>query len=96
MATERSSVICGEVMTISHAAELHQQLRNALEQSTTIELVADKVEKVDTAGIQLLIALSRELDKVGGSILWKDPSAVLLQAAATLGLTSYMKFDQRA
>ena len=96
MAGKEASVKCGEALTIANAADLHAQLSKALEESSVIELVADSVEKVDTAGLQLLVALSRELEKVDGKMVWKEPSDVLLQAATTLGLTPYLAIDQNA
>ena len=93
MATEQASIECGEALTIAHAANLHGQLTKALETSSTVELVAESIEKVDTAGLQLIVALSQELEKADGKIIWKKPSDVLVQAVSTLGLAPYLVID---
>lgn len=90
------TVDCGEALTIAKSAELHEKLNEALAESSSIELLASSVEKVDTAGLQLIASLSRELERVNGSITWKNPSDVLVQAAKTLGLTSYIAINQNA
>ncbi|MBX2809454.1 MAG: STAS domain-containing protein [Cellvibrionaceae bacterium] len=86
MSAEPISIHCGETLNIASAADLQQQFNSALEKSSTIEIIADAVAKVDTAGLQLMVALNRELERSNGSLLWKTPSEVLLQAAASLGL----------
>ncbi len=93
MTAKATVVDCGDALTISHATELHQKILAALEDSSEIKLTADAVEKVDTAGLQVIVALSSELKKVDGSLSWDKPSEALVQAANTLGLTSHMAFD---
>jgi anti-anti-sigma factor len=90
MTDNKASVNCGEALNISNAANLYDQLQKALEKSSAIELDAASVEKVDTAGLQVIVALGRELEKSGGSIVWKNPSDTLMQAATTLGLKPFL------
>lgn len=94
MSTESMSINCGETLNIASAAELQQQINSALEKSSTIEMVADTVVKVDTAGLQLMVALSRELERSNGSLLWKTPSEVVIQAAVSLGLTDQVGLSE--
>ena len=82
----KTSFSCGNLLDISAAAALHGRLRKSLEKSSTIELKADAVTKADTAGLQLLLALLREVESTGGSIVWKKPSDELMQAACLLGM----------
>ncbi len=93
MAADVKIVDCGDSLTISHATELHQKILAALEDSSEIKLNATAIEKVDTAGLQVIVALSNELKKMDGTMLWDKPSEALVQAAATLGLTSHMAFE---
>lgn len=44
------------------------------------------VERVDTAGLQLLVALVRRQRSVGGSLTWKAVSAELRKCSERLGL----------
>lgn len=87
MSAENLTIDCGSNLTVATAADMHQKLQDALNGSSTINLKADEVEKVDTAGLQLFVALNKELDKSGGKLVWQTPSETLLQASNTLGLT---------
>lgn len=87
MGSDTTTVDCGDALTVANAANIHQKLQAALNDSSAINLKADKVEKVDTAGLQLFVALSKEAERVGGQITWQQPSDALKQAAVTLGLT---------
>jgi len=90
MGKENVMIDCGTALTVANAAALHQKLQTALNQSSTITLKADDVEKVDTAGLQLCVALNKEVAKLSGQILWHQPSQALAQAAKTLGLTQHI------
>lgn len=83
---DKTSFSCGAMLDIANVESLHQRLLKALTKSSTVELKADKVEKVDTAGLQLFTALAIEVGKTGGQLIWKNPSSALLDAAAQLGL----------
>ena len=96
MASQAAVVQCVQALTIANAADLHTKLKEAVESSSDIELVADGVDKVDTAGLQLMVALSREIEKVNGTLVWKNPSEVLVQAVNTLGLRPYLAINPSA
>ncbi|MGH1438801.1 MAG: STAS domain-containing protein [Cellvibrionaceae bacterium] len=90
MATKKATVKCGEALTISNVADLHTKLTSALESSSNIELDVHEVEKVDTAGLQLLVALHNELEKSDGNLTWKAPSEAFTEAVAVTGMTPYL------
>lgn len=92
MTDKKATVNCGEMLTIAHATEFRDKLDKALEKSSNIELEAEDVKKVDTAGMQLLIALCREVEELHGKISWKKPSDVLVSAITTLGLKQHITF----
>jgi len=87
MCSDSVMIDCGTALTVANAAELHQKLQAALNDSSTLNLKADEVEKVDTAGLQLFVALNKEVTKLSGQVVWHQPSQALAQAAKTLGLT---------
>ena len=93
MAAKKSVVDCGSSLTVATAAEMHHKLEAALKDSSNLHLNAQAVEKVDTAGLQLIVALYKEIDKLGGKVVWQEPSAVLRQASQTLGLTEQVGLD---
>lgn len=82
----KTSFSCGNVLDIANADALYQRLHKSLARSSIIELKAEQVEKVDTAGLQLFAALTIEVSKTGGKLIWKNPSKPLLDAALLLGL----------
>ncbi len=50
-----------------------------------LQVQADRVEEVDGAGVQLLLALSRSLEQRGRRLALLRPSPVLLKALQRLG-----------
>ena len=85
MAT-KTTFSCGEHLDITEVAALYNRLQKSLGKSSNIELKADAVAKVDTAGLQMFVALSREVARTGGGLVWKKPSQTLIETAALLGL----------
>jgi hypothetical protein len=71
-------------------AALHAELAAALP-GGAIELDGGQVERVDTAALQLLVLLRRELDGCGGTLAWRGSSAALDDAAGLLGLAKILE-----
>ncbi len=84
--TNKTSFSCGEALDIVHAVALQNRLLKSLEKSSVIELKADAVQKADSAGLQLMAVLAREVEKTGGRLIWKKPSEPLITAARQLGM----------
>lgn len=89
----KTSFSCGEALDISHAAALHTRLERSLKKASIIELKADAVAKVDTAGLQLIVSVKKEVETLGGSIVWKKPSEKLLISAKSLGLSDHLGLE---
>lgn len=74
-------------VTIHGARELKAQLLQHLEHATlSIEL--GDVREVDTAGVQLLLALRTSCLAGGRSLRWQGDIGVVAVAAQSLGLTT--------
>lgn len=71
-------------------AALQAELVNAL-QGGAVELDGRQVERVDTAALQLLVLLRRELDGRGGTLAWRGSSEALNDAAGLLGLAKILE-----
>lgn len=54
------------------------------------------VEEIDTAGLQLLLAMINELTSRSVETQWHSPSQVLLQTAATLGMSTALALPNAA
>ncbi len=91
--SNRTTFSCGENLDIAHATSMHQRLQKSLQKSLVIEIKADKVSKADTAGLQLLAALAREVTGRDGTLIWKKPSETLLATAQQLGLTQALMLE---
>lgn len=91
--SSKTTLSFGESLDITQANSLQGRLERSLQKSSTIELKANAVEKADTAGLQLILALKNEAETRGGAISWKKPSAALLEAAQRLGLTTALGLD---
>ncbi|WP_020407297.1 STAS domain-containing protein [Hahella ganghwensis] len=72
-------------LTIANVEALHEQLQ-APEYEKKVQFDASNVEVVDTAGLQLLLAVQRRLSANGGIIDWKAGSDALGQAIKAAGL----------
>jgi phospholipid transport system transporter-binding protein len=81
-------IALGPSLTIQEALGLKQQLAGILSAGGAVHLDGAGVRSADTAGIQLLIAFSREAKMRNVEIIWRGASEVLLQSAAGLGLSA--------
>lgn len=84
-------ISCGEHLDISQVHSLFSLFQASLSDDSAIELQADEVTKVDSAGLQLVLCFSRALTKKGGSLTWTNPSQVLIDTASLLGLSDELQ-----
>ena len=80
----------GPSLTIQEASCLRQQLGGILSAGGAVHLDGTGVRSADTAGIQLLVAFSREAKMRNVEIIWRGASEVLLQSTAGLGLSALL------
>jgi phospholipid transport system transporter-binding protein len=80
----------GPSLTIQEASGLKQQLGGILSAGGAVHLDGAGVRSADTAGIQLLVAFSREAKMRNVEIIWRGASEALLQSAAGLGLSALL------
>ena len=74
--------------TIRDATELLGQLMLRLEHSAPLYIDAAKVERIDTAALQLLVAFLSDRKARRRAVVWLECSESLMRAAGALGLTS--------
>ena len=78
-------------LTIYSAAELRRQLLAHVDAHADAEacrIDGAAVDQVDAAGLQLLVSLARTLAPLGRTLRMGQPSAALVAACETLGLTA--------
>lgn len=88
-----TAISCEESLDIRQVDELKPKLLQALEAEQAITIQAQKVERADTAGLQLLAtffidARAREL-----AIKWDAPSETLIKAANLIGLGAVLGLE---
>ena len=74
--------------TLREAVAMKAQLLERLDSEGDVEIDAGVVEKIDTAGLQLLVAFSRQLNENNRALAWKSVTGELQGAAAQLGLVA--------
>ncbi len=85
--SDKTTVSLGNALDIMHAAGIKERLSSALEKKPHIVLISDKVERADTAGLQLIYSFKQIVEARQKQMSWKKPSDALLQASDLLGLT---------
>jgi phospholipid transport system transporter-binding protein len=83
-------IALGPSLTIQEALGLKQELGGILSAGGAVHVDGAGVRSADTAGIQLLVAFSREAKMRNVEIIWRGASEVLLQSAARLGLSALL------
>lgn len=79
-----------ETLDISITQELHSELRSALDSGVPVSLHGSAVERVDTAALQLLVAMFIYADGHKYRLEWQSPSEALIRSAALLGVDRHI------
>jgi anti-anti-sigma regulatory factor len=80
---------CGEQLTIAQVSDLYAQLLATLVEGQAVNIHIDQVERVDTAGLQLLYTFKQNAQTGGVVVMWSSPSKVVAEASETLGLGEF-------
>lgn len=84
--TQGMTIDCNEVFDISVVTDFKAMVQQAMAGGGGLVLDAAKVERVDTAALQLLAALFRDSEHKGIELSWKTPTEPLKYAARLTGL----------
>ncbi len=82
-------------LTIRGVRELKKQLASSLT-GGDLGLDAAAVNEVDTAGVQLLLAIRRHVVAQGGTVTWSGASELLRGAVRALGLSQELALPEGA
>jgi ABC-type transporter Mla MlaB component len=83
-----------ESLTISDCSPLYERIKSGLEDGESVCLDVSRCDDVDTAGLQLLVAIQNDLD-VSLKVFWTQPSQTISDKAARLGLLSWIEAGAR-
>lgn len=81
----KNRIVLGAQVDISMAGMLYQQLSSALDTDQTPVLDGSETERIDTAGVQLLVAFRRQAEVQGRSWEWVNRPTCLEEAESLLG-----------
>ncbi|MBP0049432.1 STAS domain-containing protein [Marinobacterium sp. AK62] len=80
-----------EALVIQNIAEWKARFSEQLANGPLPPLEGSQLRDIDTAGLQLLLALVIEADKQGSAVRWASVSAELNEYAQSLGVTEHLK-----
>lgn len=91
------SIQLPQSLTIQSAAEDHSKLSALLTSvESPVKIDASSVEEIDTAGMQLLLAMLNQLKSQSIEAQWDSPSEVLVQTADILGMSDALSLAASA
>ena len=88
-----TTLVFDSALDIAGAAKLHAQLVHALVANRPVVLDTAKVERVDTAALQVLTAFFKDAGAQNLTIQWKDPTQAIKTAARLLGLEESLQLQ---
>jgi ABC-type transporter Mla MlaB component len=90
-AAPRTSLVLAAECLVSGASTLKESLASLLDEPQPITLDITALQRIDTAGLQVLTAFIRERTAHGRTVEWRGISPALRSAAHLLGLTSLLE-----
>lgn len=91
--TQKTTLTLPERLDITQADSIRDRMEKALaKQASKIEMKADKVERADSAGIQLLLSFIAAARDANMEMILLKPSDELLAAVELLGSTELLEF----
>ena len=76
---------------VSDASALKERLAGLLDEPLPVTLDIAALQRIDTAGLQVITAFVRERAVHGRLVEWQGSAPVLVTAAQLLGLTTLLK-----
>ena len=79
--------------TIQNVVKLYEQLKKSYSANNAIEIDASCVSSIDTATLQLLVALKKDAIKEDKIVVFAAPSQRFIESAELLGLLEILNVD---
>ncbi len=83
----------GTTLTVQNIVKLYEKLKQSYSVNNTIEINASQVSSIDTATLQLLVALKKDADKQQKEVVLVEPSLRFIESAGLLGLLEILAID---
>lgn len=81
------------VLGVADARLLYDKLGATLTGAASIVMDGGRVERIDTAAMQVLANFCRAARERGQALVWQNPSTSLQQAAHALGLEAMLEMN---
>lgn len=94
--SETVAVELPERMDIASAERTHMQLEQVLEQGSSIDLIGAAVQKIDTAGVQILAGFFAEAENLHLVVNWRNVSDTIEETFSFLNLATSVGLDKQA
>jgi len=94
--TKPGRIVLASRTCIKSIAELRDELVAAYKMSTEIVIDASKVESVDTASLQLLVAFVNSVRGQSRAVRWNKPSGEFRDMAALVDLSACLDFGDHS
>jgi ABC-type transporter Mla MlaB component len=82
--------------TVADASTLKAGLGKLLDDSGVVTLDISAVQRIDTAGLQVIATFVRERESQGRQVEWRGNAPALTAAAKLLGLSAFLKLPTAA
>ena len=82
--------------TVADAGNLKSGLAKLLDDAGVVTLDISAVQRIDTAGLQVIATFVRERDSHGRQVEWRGVAPAVMATARLLGLTSLLKLPAAA
>ena len=89
-------IMLDEDLELAGAGVLLEQLRMTVDKKCSMVMDGSQVRVVDTAILQLLVAVFHHAQQQQTQITWRQPSNVLRDSAALLGLETLLRLAPSA
>ena len=77
--------------TVADAGTLKSGLAKLLDDTGVVTLDIGSVQRIDTAGLQVIATFVRERESLGRQVEWRGAAPALTAAAKLLGLSEFLK-----
>lgn len=92
--SDKATFTLPEQMDIAQVESVRDRMNKTLEKEVSIiEVKAEKVERIDSVGMQLLLSFKAAIIESGKEMTLMKPSDDLLTAAELLGTTGLLKLE---
>lgn len=89
-----SRITLGTHQDIAVINNLYGRLKKCAAKQVNVTMIAENVESIDAATLQLLLSFVQQVQNSGNTIDWQLPSPVLLNSARQIGVEKALLLPQ--